>query len=356
MNQSSSTPRLYTSTAASAVAVAAAGLAPLVLLALYLWNLNRLLSTTPPEVARTVPQRWTRQQLREVYDRLRREHITTASYAESGCLPPRLTRRYIVTGGSGLVGGHIVLQLLARGQPPEAIRIVDFQAPHRADMVAPTAQGPVTKVPFCKTDIASAESTKAAFNAPWADDSIAKLPLTVFHTAAVIIPSARSELVNGFCESVNVQGTRNVLSAARRAGADIFVSTSSASIAIRPVQFWASSWSDGWSHQFPPGFWQVLDESDFYRPLRPHDEFFGNYPASKAKAERIVCAANSRAIRTGCIRPGNGVYGHPTDNLLGTPLSLQVYPTYVFFSRLCHLIGTMQAAVSGETDFSQLTS
>lgn len=309
----------YSSSTITSAAVA--GLVPLVLVTLYLWNLNRLLKKTPPEVARIVPERWTAQQLREVYERLQRAPITTASYAES--LPPRLARRYIITGGSGLVGGHIVLQLLERGQPPEAIRIVDFQAPHRADMVAPTARGPVTKVGFRKTDISSAESTHAAFNEPW-DASVAELPLTVFHTAAVIIPSARSELVNGFCEAVNVQGTRNVLAAAKGAGADVFVSTSSASIAIRPVQFWARPWD--WSN-FPPDFWQVLDESDFYRPLRPHDEFFGNYPASKAKAERIICGTNSPAMRTGCIRPGNGVYGHPTDNLLGTPLSLEVYPT-----------------------------
>lgn len=307
----------------SPTASTAAGLAFLILLTLYLWNLNRLLTKVPPEVARTIPQKWTHQQLKDTYERLRRNPILPPSYAKN--LPHRLSRRYIVTGGSGLVGGHIVLQLLERGQPPEAIRIVDFQAPHRADMVYPTAKGPVTRIHFRKTDIASVESTEAAFSAPW-DESVAGLPLTVFHTAAVIIPSARSELVNGFCESVNVQGTRNVLAAARRAGADVFVSTSSASIGIRPVQFWATPWK--W-RSFPPYFWQVLDESDFYAPLRPHDEFFGNYPASKAKAERIVCAANSRAMRTGCIRPGNGVYGHPTDNLLGTPLALKTYPTYV---------------------------
>lgn len=320
-------PRLHHAiTSTTPASVNTAGLALLILLALYLWNLNRLLTEVPPKVAKAVPQKWTHQRLQHTYKRLRRDPITTASYAER--LPPRLSRRYIVTGGSGLVGGHIVLQLLERGHPPEAIRIVDFQAPHRADMVSPTARNEaVTRVGFRKTDIASVESTRAAFTAPWDDESVAGLPLTVFHTAAVIIPSARSELVNGFCESVNVRGTENVLAAARMAGADVFVSTSSASIAIRPVQFWAGKpWK--WN-SFPPDFWQVLDESDFFAPLRPHEGFFGNYPASKAKAERIVCAANGPEMRTGCIRPGNGVYGHPTDNLLGTPLSLEVYPTCV---------------------------
>lgn len=332
-------PLHYANTTAS-VAITSA----LLLVVLYLINLNRLMTKVPQEIARLIPKRWTRQQIKDTYKGLCRNPISTASYTTQ--LPPKLNRRYIVTGGSGLVGGHIVLQLLERGQPPESIRIVDFQAPHRSDML----HGPAAKVDFRKTDIASVDSTEAAFMAPWGDaannndtsssssSSLAHLPLTVFHTAAVIIPSARSELVNGFCESVNVQGTRNVLAAAARAGADVFVSTSSASIAIRPVRFWDHwPWTPGlgwwrWLTTFPTNYWQVLDEGDFFRPLQSHEAFFGNYPASKAKAERIVCAANRKEFRTGCIRPGNGVYGHPTDNLLGTPLSLKVCPTYVSLS------------------------
>lgn len=290
----------------------------LTLLALaYLLNLNRLLSTTPDEVRKLAGARWTDEQIKKTYEGLRQTPITTASYASQ--LPPKLNRRYIVTGGSGLVGGYIVLQLLERGQAPETIRIVDFQQPHRRDQLDHPLFGGVD---FVKTDISSAESTEAAFSRPW-DDAVEELPLTVFHTAAVIIPSARSRLVNGFCEAVNVGGTQNVLEAARRAGADVFVSTSSASISIRPVELWVrpGAWDT-----CPRGYCQVLEESDFFRPLRRHEEFFGNYPASKAKAERIVCGANCRGLRTGCIRPANGVYGHPTDNTVGGPLNSQVTP------------------------------
>lgn len=284
---------------------------------LYLVNLNRLLSITPDEVKKLAGDRWTDDQVKKTYERLRNNPITTASYASQ--LPPKLNRRYIVTGGSGLVGGYIVLQLLERGQPPNTIRIVDFQQPHRSDQLDhPLFAG----VDFQKTDISSAESTDAAFSRPW-DPSAAGLPLTVFHTAAVIIPSARSRLVSGFCEAVNVGGTENVLAASRRAGADVLVSTSSASISIRPVELWVAPWE--WA-ACPRGYCQVLEESDFFRPLRAHEEFFGNYPASKARAERIVCGANCRALRTGCIRPANGVYGHPTDNTVGGPLNSQVTP------------------------------
>ncbi|PSR84425.1 hypothetical protein BD289DRAFT_368568 [Coniella lustricola] len=288
-------------------------------LIIYLVNLNRLLNSTPPEVQKLVPRRWTQAEIKNTYNRLCKDPITTASYKAE--LPPRLQRRYVVTGGSGLLGGYIVLQLLERGQPPNTIRIVDFQTPHRSDLLC----GPGKLVPFYKADISSAASTEAAFDAPW-DKSVADLPLTVFHTAAVIIPSARSPLVNAFCEAVNVHGTAHVLASARNAGADVFISTSSASIAVQPVEFWAAPWK--WRHH-PQNSAQILDESDFFRPLQAHDEFWGNYPASKAKAERMVCNANAKELRTGCIRPANGVYGHPSDNLLGAPLSMQIYPQWV---------------------------
>lgn len=183
--------------------------------------------------------------------------------------------------------------------------------------------GLAADVEFIKTDIASAESTDAAFQASW-HPSVAGLPLTVFHTAAVIVPSERSRRVYHFPESVNVRGTEHVISAAIRAGADVFVSTSSASISIRPVQFWVAPWK--WK-RWPRHYWQILDEADFFNPLREHEEFFGNYPASKAAAERIVCSANSTNFRTGCIRPANGVYGHPTDNTVGGPLNMGTCPS-----------------------------
>lgn len=285
----------------------------------YLIWINHLLSSTPEEVRRLSPHRWTRHQVKETYQRLLDDKPPTTPSTCASNYPPKLDRRYIVTGGSGLVGGYIVLQLLQRGQSPESIRIVDFQKPHRADQLT----GPASSVDFIKTDISSFESTQAAFHAAW-HPSVAKLPLTVFHTAAVIVPSGRSKLVSDFCDSVNVRGTEHVLSAARGAGADVFVSTSSASISIRPVEFWVPPWK--WT-SWPRYYWQLLDEADFFRPIRGHDEFFGNYPASKAKAERIVCAGNSTEMRTGCIRPANGVYGHPTDNTVGGPLNMQTYPS-----------------------------
>ncbi|KAK0730222.1 hypothetical protein B0H67DRAFT_596427 [Lasiosphaeris hirsuta] len=289
------------------------------LLSIYLIRLNQLMSGTPDEVKKLSPNRWTKDLLLEAYKSLEANPITTSSYAQR--IPPQLSRRYIVTGGSGLVGGYIVLQLLERGQPPDSIRIVDFRAPNRDDM----AHGAAKEVDFVQTDISSAESTAKGFMKPWSPRH-SHLPLTVFHTAAVIVPSDRHELERGFCEAVNVGGTQHVVNAARRVGADVFVSTTSASISIRRVRFWMAPWKmwSGW----PSNFWQVLDDSDFSLTLRRHREFYANYPASKAAAERIVCNSHTETFRTGCIRPANGVYGNPTDNTVGGPLSMRDCPTW----------------------------
>ncbi|KAM7195908.1 hypothetical protein V8F20_007273 [Naviculisporaceae sp. PSN 640] len=292
---------------------------------IYLVLLNQLLNSTPEEVRRLSPQtsRWTKELLQSTYQRLEQSPITTTSYARQ--IPPKLARRYIVTGGSGLVGGYIVLQLLERGQPPEAIRIVDLRAPKRHNMVT----GPASQVEFIQTDISSVESTQKAFSKAW-HPSVASLPLTVFHVAAVIVPSERSKLLYKFCESINVHGTQNVVDAARQSGADIFISTTSGSISIKPIKFWIAPWKlwDRSGSKWPEHFWQILDDKDFYEPLRPHEGYFANYPASKAAAERLVCGANSQAFRTGCIRPANGVYGNPTDNTLGGSLNAGDCPSW----------------------------
>lgn len=215
------------------------------------------------------------------------------------------------------MGGFIVLQLLARGNPPESIRILDIRKTERNDMHT----GPAAEVEFVQTDITSPDSVDAAFARPW-HPSVAQLPLTVFHTAAVILASERSKFRYAFPEAVNVTGTKNVLAAARNAGADIFSSTSSGSISIRPVEPFVAPWASS-----PKNFWQILDVEDFDAPLREREEYYASYPVSKAIAERLVCGANSERFRTGCIRPANGVYGNPIDNTVGNPLAREVLPT-----------------------------
>ncbi|KAI1083060.1 NAD(P)-binding protein [Whalleya microplaca] len=281
----------------------------------WIWKLNSALRTTPPEVLAVSPHRWTEQEIKDTYQRIKANPIDWTNH-----LPPKLNRRYVITGGSGGVGGQIVLHLLARGQPPASIRIVDFRKPDRTDM----ATGPAAEVDFAQADISSALSTNAAFNKPW-PASVAALPLTVFHTAAVIVPSERSMRTYGRVKSVNIDGVRHVLDASKAAGATVFVSTSSASVAYRPVQYWGNPF-----RRWPKDYWQAIDESDFDKPLRPHAEFFGNYAHTKAVAEHLICNANSAEFRTGIVRPANGIYGSSKgDQVVGQCLRAGTCPSWV---------------------------
>lgn len=289
------------------VAVAVAG-AVVALLSFYLYLLNRAMENVPEEAWAWRGRPWTDREIRETYERMSSRPIDFAK-----TLPPKLDRRYIVCGGSGLVGGDIVLNLLSRGQSPASIRILDFSKPSRSDML----HGEVAAVDYVKTDITDPASVEAALAKPWPSD-VARLPLTVFHTVAAIRPGERSLLLWERTSRVNIDGTRNVLAAARAAGAGIFVATSSASVSLRPARFLIPPWRSQ-----PRGYFQVCDERDFDRPLRPHGEFFSNYAYSKAIAEHEVCSANGPGFRTGCIRPGNGIYGQPTDVICGSMLKQQ---------------------------------
>jgi hypothetical protein len=62
----------------------------------YLFRVNQQLSGTPEQVRRLPGPQWTPDLLRETYERLQQHPI---DYTHK--LPPKLKRRYIVTGGSG---------------------------------------------------------------------------------------------------------------------------------------------------------------------------------------------------------------------------------------------------------------
>lgn len=68
----------------------------LAILIVYLFRVNQLLSRTPDEVRKHSGPRWTPNQLKEMYQKLKDEPI---DYTDK--LPPKLDRRYVVTGGSG---------------------------------------------------------------------------------------------------------------------------------------------------------------------------------------------------------------------------------------------------------------
>jgi len=200
---------------------------------------------------------------------------------------------------TGLVGSWIVAHLLDRGENPASLRIID--------LVSPTTEILARGVGYFQTDITDELNVSTAFGKPW-PESVYQRPLTVFHTAAIIRPSERLQRFLPFCAKVNINGTKNIINAAKKAGATCFVSTSSGSVSLRKLKFWIMPWET-----LPRRVMQIL--SDSAKIPQHHNEFFGNYAVTKVEAERIVCSADNPAagFRTGCIRPSNGIYGIGSD-------------------------------------------
>ncbi|KAN0127256.1 NAD-P-binding protein [Lactarius tabidus] len=268
------------------------------------------------------------------------EKVSTTLTAKT-FLPPRTGRKYIVVGGAGFLGGWIVRHLLERGEHPKRIRVLDIRAPTRPDLTSGLAKD----VDFRQVDVFDGEQVQAAFSAPWptsSDDddpeefSAAAAEITVFHTAANIRFYERDQRLLHLSEKVNVEGTRNVLEAARATGVSILIYTSSGSVSIRRTRLWLWPWE-----QRPKFIVQTFKDDDDSRLPARHDEMFSNYAASKLKAERLVRAADGthlrsgkvrgqqrRVLRTGCLRPGNGIYGPGGDILCGAYLARQVNPSW----------------------------
>lgn len=298
-------------------------------LALYLYHVNHGMTLVPDEALKFSPHRWTVEGIKKAYER-----NTDSSVDVTQHLPPKQNRRYVVVGGSGnylflekksmmlttagLVGNWIVTHLLARGENPAAIRILDLQPPRKGVL----DQGAV----FIKTNITDKTAVSNAFTQPWPSKEIEQLPLTIYHTAAVIRPAERHKALLHLCTTVNVGGTRNVLEAAKAAGASCFIATSSGSVGLRRASFWIPPWINA-----PKRLVQVLSDRATDQP-KEHDKFFGNYAVSKYQAENLVRGADSAesGFRTGCIRPANGIYGIGADgsgSILGLYLRSSGNPT-----------------------------
>ncbi|EMD35997.1 hypothetical protein CERSUDRAFT_115935 [Gelatoporia subvermispora B] len=296
---------------------------PLVLY-LYVRSNDAKLCRLPPEAAAFAKERWSPRMMKSTYESI----LDSPTPFLRDELPPKTGRRYIVVGGAGFLGGWIVLHLLERGEDPRRIRVLDIRRPSRRDMT----EGRVCNVDFVAVNVTDMDAVQAAFDKPWpsseADYTDPNPALTVFHTAATIRFFERHPALQPLSDKVNVHGTQNVLDAARSAGADAFVYTSSGSISVRRSRFWLWPWE-----KEPKLFTQVINDDDAGVPTR-HEHFFSNYAVSKRKAETLVRKADrSRSdkgeIRTGCIRPGNGVYGPGGDLLVGMYLTRRANQTWI---------------------------
>ena len=215
---------------------------------------------------------------------------------------------------------------MERGEDPRRIRIVDIRPPTRRDLKE-LASG----VDFAQADITNRDALSKAFNKPWPSSTLpgeAEPKLTVFHTAAIIRFFERHPSLLPQSDGINLKGTQNVVDTAREVGASTLVYTSSGSVAVRRSRFWLWPWQ-----KEPKYFMQIINDDDTILP-KQHDEFFSNYAVSKLNAERAVRNADgsksgNSVIRTGCVRPGNGIYGPGGDILVDRLLREKVNPTWV---------------------------
>jgi len=171
----------------------------------------------------------------------------------------------LVTGGGGFLGGWIVRKLAGRG---DEVRTINRSAyPWLEEFGVDARRG----------DIADAESVH---------DAVKGVDV-VFHVAAKAGVWGPDEEYH----AANVKGTRNVLDACRKHGVKKMVHTSTPSVV-----------HDGTDQE-------GVDES------APHAQrFLCAYPATKARAEKNVLAANSATLSTVALRP-HLVWG-PYDNHL----------------------------------------
>jgi nucleoside-diphosphate-sugar epimerase len=161
-----------------------------------------------------------------------------------------------VTGGSGFIGGVLIRRLRAEGVDVRALARSDGSAAKVADAGAEPARGDLDDVDAMAAGAAGCD--------------------LAFHAAAALGEWGPRE----YFERGNVQGTRNALAAARRAGVRRFVhvGTEAALMAGEP-----------------------LVDVDETAPLRPDSKAL--YPATKAQAEMAVREANGADLETVVVRP-----------------------------------------------------
>lgn len=192
----------------------------------------------------------------------------------------RTGKTYLVVGGHGFLGSHVVEALLHRGE--DRIRILD-RAPSPL-FATETAAGRVT---FIHGDMLDPACVKKACQG--VD--------TVFHTAAAVNFWSDLPFEHEPIYAVNVKGTENVIAACLENGVKQLLHTSSSSVVL--------------PHDVMRRPLALADESTPY----PSAPFLCHYIKTKAEAEQRVRAANGQQeLLTAAVRPG-GLYG-PRDPLI----------------------------------------
>jgi sterol-4alpha-carboxylate 3-dehydrogenase (decarboxylating) len=187
--------------------------------------------------------------------------------------------RYLVIGGSGVFGRHLIDALVARGDPVYAFDLIQ-----RYD-----------DVPFISGDLTDEDAIASALrkvsiyveSRTMLKTEDMSLPQSgascIFHTASPKHGTQKDEVFY----RVNVDGTRTIIAAATAAGVKKLVFTSSAGVVFHGGDVWG------------------VDET-FPYPKKPVNAYNG----SKAEAEQVVIAANGKGeLLTVSLRPA-AIYGY----------------------------------------------
>src|SRR3954467_15787912 len=176
--------------------------------------------------------------------------------------------KYFVTGGSGFIGQHLLLRLLADGHVVRALARSDESAEAVEGLGATPVRGDLTDVGGLVGEIRGSG--------------------VVVHAAAGVREWGRP----GEFDEVNVTGTSRLLDAAREAGVRRFVHVSTEAVLAdgKPLHYAHETAPDNPLH--------YVDETAPY-PAK----HVGEYSRTKGLAEQLVLSANSGELRTVAVRP-----------------------------------------------------
>lgn len=164
--------------------------------------------------------------------------------------------RVFVTGGSGYVGRNLIRHLIARGDTVLALARSDSSVAWVRNLGAEAVRGDLDSVDVLREGMRGCDQ--------------------VFHCGALVVEWAPPQAY----QRANVDGTRNVIDAARASAVPVLVHVSTEAVL-----------TDG----------SPIIDVDETRPLPVKP--LPRYPASKAAAERLVREANGADVRTVIVRP-----------------------------------------------------
>ncbi len=178
----------------------------------------------------------------------------------------KITKRILVTGGGGFLGGALVRRLVEEGHQVRSFSRKDY--PELRELGVETLQGDI-------------RDFKAVLEACQGCD-------VVFHVAAKVGIWGPSEEFY----SVNVEGTKNVIEACQKTHVHCLIYTSSPSVVFDGLDL------------------EGVDESIPYP-----ETYLSDYPRTKAEAELLVKKASNKRLKTAILRP-HLIWGPGDTNLV----------------------------------------